>query len=443
MIPEQAKLGITERRNQGWTWQSIANWIEEEIEVPVHRTSIQRYYDKQVWEQVDDESDQLNDIDARVKIDQKALGWHQQALLWKRLYNKAINSTNSQESAVDAIYNATTAFKAIPPRKYTKPSGKHKGDSPQVVIAPLSDTHIGERVDYNQMAGLNTYSFDLFNKSLSCCATTVLNLVELRRASVPIDELIIPMLGDMISGDIHDELIKTNQDNVMGQMIRGASLIAQAILYLAPHFKTITIPCVVGNHGRMTRKPPMKDKYMDWDYLLYQWVAAFCKNQKNITFNIKTSYMDIFHVFDKNILIMHGDAVSGGGSLSSIPKVITNLRSVLQFRKNLETEVMEANKDIKDPNHLPQYFDSVMMGHFHRVDEIDIGTGHAIICGCMKGGDEFALHRLGVITKPQQIVTYWHPKYGYIGKETIYLNSFDTVDSLFTDVLPEVWAEKI
>ena len=82
-----------------------------------------------------------------------------------------------------------------------------------------------------------------------------------------------------------------------------------------------------------------------------------------------------------------------------------------------------------------------MLGHFHRVDEIDIGTGHAIICGCMKGGDEFALQRLAVITKPQQIVTYWHPKYGYIGKETIYLNAFDNVPSKFQDVLSEVWSE--
>ena len=80
-----------------------------------------------------------------------------------------------------------------------------------------------------------------------------------------------------------------------------------------------------------------------------------------------------------------------------------------------------------------------MMGHFHRSDEIDIGTGHAIICGCMKGGDEFALQRLAVITKPQQLVTYWHPKYGYISKETVYLNRYDTITSEFVDVLPDVW----
>ena len=88
----------------------------------------------------------------------------------------------------------------------------------------------------------------------------------------------------------------------------------------------------------------------------------------------------------------------------------------------------------------PLNFDSAMIGHFHRIDEIDIGTGELHICGCMKGPDEFALQRLHTATKPKQIVTYWHPKYGSIGKEIIYLNIYDKTVSKFKDSLPEVWA---
>ena len=80
-----------------------------------------------------------------------------------------------------------------------------------------------------------------------------------------------------------------------------------------------------------------------------------------------------------------------------------------------------------------------MMGHFHRVDEIDIGTGEIHICGTMKGGDEFALQRLTAITRPKQIATYWHPQYGCIGKEVLYLNRYDNSTDMFTDVLPELW----
>ena len=101
--------------------------------------------------------------------------------------------------------------------------------------------------------------------------------------------------------------------------------------------------------------------------------------------------------------------------------------------KGLENETGEV------PDTIPAHFDSVMIGHFHRVDELDIGTGSAHICGCMKGADEFAMTRLQAVTKPQQIVTYWHPKYGYIGKEIIYLNKYDTTKSKFKDEIPEIW----
>ena len=61
----------------------------------------------------------------------------------------------------------------------------------------------------------------------------------------------------------------------------------------------------------------------------------------------------------------------------------------------------------------------------------------------MKGPDEFALQRLHAATKPKQLVTYWHPKYGYIGKEVIYLNRYNEKDSLFKDFIPNSWTEMI
>ena len=88
-------------------------------------------------------------------------------------------------------------------------------------------------------------------------------------------------------------------------------------------------------------------------------------------------------------------------------------------------------------------FDFAMIGHFHRIDEIDIGTGELHICGTMKGPDEFALQRLHTATKPKHLVTYWHPKYGYIGKEVIYLDRYDKHQGKFNDSLPDNWTGSI
>jgi hypothetical protein len=438
MIPETAKDELIKKRLAGDTWTSLVKWVNSELGISVHRTTLQRWYDKEVCiETANPEDIELDTVDDRIKLDRKAATYKAEMTHYKKLYENSLKETTQEESILEAITKLTIPFAGQKPYVKKVPVGSTKGSTPQTVVAPLCDTHIGEHVDYEEMVGLNSYNFDIFNKRLYGWASQLLTLVELRRQFVPIEKLTIPMLGDMISGDIHDELIKTNLDNCLQQMIRGASLISQALMYLAPHFKKVEVSCVVGNHGRMARKPPMKNKYMDWDYMLYQWVAAFCKEQSNITFHIPKSYMSIIEVCNRNILIMHGDNIAGGGSITSVTRLLTSLRSIVQFRKGLEDEIERLNGT--SSKRLPTTFDSVMMGHFHRCDELDIGTGQALICGCMKGGDEFALQRLGVITKPQQIVTYWHPKYGMIGKETIYLNRYDRTKSNFTDTLSEIW----
>tara|TARA_Y100000310_G_scaffold114205_1_gene112706 strand:+ start:3881 stop:5191 length:1311 start_codon:yes stop_codon:yes gene_type:complete len=434
MIPEAAKSEIRKRKEAGATWTGIAQWIADEYGIDIHRTTIQRWHDKEVYldfKDLDNDIVEKDTSEERIKLDKKVATHKSEAAFYKKLYEKAIKDSSKKEIIVDAIKKNAPAFPSV---KVSHTSKRSKGVTPQVVVAPLSDLHVGDNVNLEQMAGLNRYNIDIFNKRLYGWATQLLNLVELRRNVAPVDELIVPMLGDMVSGDIHEELARTNIDNCMGQMIRGANLISQALMLLTPHFKKITIPCVVGNHGRMTRKPPMKDKYMDWDYMLYQWVAAYMRNQKNISFSIPKTFLNSFEVCNRQILIMHGDSISGAGSNMAITRAVTGLRAFLQFRQTLEDEVSSA--DVSD---LTSQFDSVMMGHFHRIDEIDIGTGAIHICGTMKGGDEFAAQKLHTITKPKQLVTYWHPVYGNVGKEVIYLNRYDSDEIVFQDGLPEVW----
>ena len=258
MIPEEAKSEIRKRKEAGETWTGIAQWVEDEYGIDIHRTTVQRWYDKEVYSdfQIPDELIiEKNTPEERIKLDKKVATHKAESGFYKKLYEQAIKDSTKKEIIVDAIRNNAPAFPSVQKSLLKNPSSRSKGKTAQVVVAPLSDLHVGDNVDLEQMAGLNQYDIDIFNKRLYGWATQLLNLVELRRNVAPIDELVIPMLGDMVSGDIHEELARTNIDNCMEQMIRGANLISQALLLLTPHFKKITIPCVVGNHGRMTRKP--------------------------------------------------------------------------------------------------------------------------------------------------------------------------------------------
>ena len=435
-IPEKVKSEIIKRRNLGVTWTALAKWLQKEHGVEVHRTTIQRWYDSVVWEEQGEDLPPEDNLNTRVKLDKKVATHKSEADFYKKLYQTSLKDNTKKELIVETIQEFTKAFPAVPLQQLNKSNIPPHGQQKQIMVTPLSDTHVGEQVFKEQMRNLNEYNLDIFNKRMYGWANQIIKHAAYRRQIAPVDELIIPMLGDMISGDIHEELARSNMANCMEQMIRGASVIAQALMYIAPHFTKITIPCVVGNHGRMTRKPPMKDKYMDWDYMLYQWIASFCKNQENLNFHIPRSFMTTFKVHDKVVLIMHGDSISGAGSSGSITGAVAKLRSVFQYRKALQREIEDAMDDDSEIE-----FDSVMIGHFHRIDEIDIGTGELHICGTMKGPDEFALQRLHAATKPKQLVTYWHPQYGYVGKDIIYLNRYDNSKRKFIDKIPEKWVD--
>ena len=438
MMREQGIYDIIKWRKEGNTWEQISEKVYEDYGIKVHRTTIQRWHDRSLVSVQDfTESEGIEDTfeDKIIKSDRRIEYLKSEASFYRKLYNTVTKQSAKEDLLLDIIHDISPSFKEVPKIPYKQIKGK--AEHSQTVIAPLTDTHIGEYINEKQMIGMNKYDMELFNKRLYGWANQLLALVNYRRNIANIDTLIVPMLGDMISGDIHDELARSNVENNMMQMLKGAYLISQAILLLAPHFKEIKIPCVVGNHGRMSYKPVMKNRVTtDWDYMLYQWIAAFLKNQKHIKFEIPESFFHIFNVYNNRILIMHGDSIAGGGSSMSISKAVSNLRGALQYKNNLN---IESGLGTQELNH----FDTVFMGHFHRVDEMDIGTGELHICGCIKGVDEFALQRLHVSAKPKQIATYWHPLHGYLGKEVIYLSRYDQSDNKFDDNINSTWANMI
>jgi len=445
VIPEEAKEEIVKRKMAGATWSALSRWVEDRWGVAVHRTTLQKWYDREVELLDEQQSQDMEDMqtdftpEAHVKLAKKVETYKAESRYWKKVAEAAIKKDAKENLLIESIKKFTPSYKEVKKYKRRKPTGKIKGDSTQSMIAPLTDTHIGDNVESDQMLGLNEYNIDVFNKRLYGWANQIITLAELRRNSADVGELIVPMLGDMISGDIHEELARTNNDHCMGQMIRGANLISQALMLIAPHFDKVRVACVVGNHGRMTRKPPMKDKYMDWDYMLYQWIAVFCQEQKNIEFHIPKSFMTTIKVCNRDILLAHGDFINGGGSGTAISRGVNNMRNVMAFRKGLVDEMQQLQDNALE--NVPDKFETALLGHFHRVDEVDIGTGAVHICGCMKGGDEYAMQRVQAINKPRQIVLYYHPKYGEIGKEIVYLNRYDSRKGQFNDILPDVWSK--
>jgi predicted phosphodiesterase len=443
-IPEEAKNDILAWRHDGMGWTAIARSLDDIYGISVHRSTIQRWYadhgeDYEVLSTqtslVDSDEDDIF-LDAKVKLDKKIATVEADMKMYRKLYKKALANVGNAELVLEAIKEFTPALAPqIKKQQKNRPQArqpKNFGKKPQVMVAPLTDTHVGDNVKKEQTLGLNEYDLDLFSRRIWGWSNQVLSLAEYRRNMCELDELVVPMLGDMISGDIHDELARTNIDNCMMQMIIGAYVISQSMAFLAPHFSKVSIKGVVGNHGRMTRKIPSKDRYMDWDYMLYQWIGVFLRDHDNIDIEIPKSFSHVFDVAGRKILIMHGDSIAGGGSQTSIKRAVSNLREVMQYNSVVVTDESFG---------AAEYFDDVLIGHFHRVDEMDIGTGSLHICGTTKGGDEFVISRLHLVTKPKHIVLYYHPVHGQVGKETVYLDKYDEEESGFDTQVPAEWAK--
>lgn len=455
-IPEQIKPMLVKMRRAGATWTGLRDWLSQKYGIDVHRSTIQRWYDREGYSETDLIIDEaaanmadelapecadnfLDDeefwVDEKVKQDKKVATYKAEAAYYKKLYQSSIKDSSKKELIIDAIRDNTKAFPDYAiwkgykrKEERSRSTSNPRGSKPQTMVAPLTDTHVGDRVVFDQTTGINAYDLDIFNKRLYGWVEQLISLAEYRRNIADVDELVIPMLGDMVSGDIHEELARTNIGNCMEQMMNGAFLIGQAVTKLSRNFKKVRVVAVVGNHGRMTRKIPAKDKYMDWDHMMYQWVAAFCADQKNVEFHIPKNFSTIFNVAGRNVLIMHGDSISGGGSSASFTRMVGQMRGLQQ-----------QNKEWADKQH----FDDVMIGHFHRIDEYDIGTGSLYVCGTMKGSDEFTTNRLHVSSPPKHMVTYWHPDHGNVSKEIIRLDKFDSSDKKFISTIPEVWGSNI
>ena len=167
MIPEKVKSEIIRRRALGATWTSIATWLQDEHGVAIHRSTIQRWHAKENLLVMQAGEDYLpgDDLTTRVTLDKKVVTYKSEADFYKKLYKALLKDNAKKEIIVDAIKEYTKAFPKVSVRQINPPS--LSGTSPQIMVAPLSDTHIGEHVYKEQMHGLNEYTFEIFNKRLS------------------------------------------------------------------------------------------------------------------------------------------------------------------------------------------------------------------------------------------------------------------------------------
>lgn len=123
-------------------------------------------------------------------------------------------------------------------------------DLPGVPTVFVSDLHWAEVVDEKQINKVNRYNLEIANDRLQRLAERTVRLLGILSPKFEYPGIVAPLGGDMISGNIHDELTATNEVNSMPAVLDLFSALGRFIETLHARFGKVFLPCVTGNHGR-------------------------------------------------------------------------------------------------------------------------------------------------------------------------------------------------
>lgn len=289
------------------------------------------------------------------------------------------------------FHDSITQAKASPPKWLVpkKPKSGHRA----TVVALLSDTHFDEVVNPDELGGLNAYDRDIATMRLQRWAEGVIMLARHYLTGVEYDGCVVMLGGDMFTGNLHD-LAETNEDTLFGSLLYWSEQLAAAINLLVEEFGQVHIPVVVGNHGRLTKKPRTKLRARDnMDWLLGHMLARHLESGK-VTFDIPNGTDAWVPVYGTMHLLTHGDQATGGGGIGGIwpPIMRMSARKAQRYASEGST------------------FDTMCMGHWHQL--IMAPEQGLIVNGSLKGYDEYAAVNNFRPERPQQAMWLVTPERG-------------------------------
>jgi len=320
-----------------------------------------------------------------------------------QLLERALRRAERVQVTQEEIRQKIFGLAATPPREVAalvapKPNGHDEG-KPGVPVLMLSDWHVGETVQPGS-AGGNRYNTRAVFARAANLFENANHVIELQwraagKHGKP-TQIVLPLLGDFVSGEIHDELARTNDVDPLPSMLAARDILLTLIKGFASQYGRVICPCVSGNHGRTDRKPTAKHAlWRNLDWLLYTMLERDFQADKRVTFVNPEDNMAFFQVYNVRFLAMHGHdlGVRGGdGIIGSVGPIMRGRAKMAAFCEARRTP-----------------FDTLLLGHWHQ----HMMLPGVVVNGSLKGPDEYTLGTLRARPEPAgQALFFVHPTYG-------------------------------
>ena len=262
------------------------------------------------------------------------------------------------------VYEALDGAIIQPPKWILPPkrTGKKNLAIPSLFV---TDVHWGESVEPAEIDGLNCYNRAIAEMRIKQCAAGAVKLCRDYLSGVDYEGINLLLGGDLLSGDIHDELRETNVEATTESVVGVIEALIPAIRVLADHFGRVHTVAVTGNHGRTTKKPRAKRRSADsFDGLVYRLIAREFQGDERVTFDVPAGPDAHFSVYNVRYCLSHGDQFRGGSGIAGA----------------LSPLLLGVHRKRRRDSQAGHPWDVLCVGHFHQSYYLkDLIVGGAVI----------------------------------------------------------------
>jgi hypothetical protein len=291
-----------------------------------------------------------------------------------RKYKYTLRNISKKDTEIEAILQLKKQEQtfSIMPRMASK------GEATAFMIA--SDWHVDETIKPETVSGLNRFNPQIAKNRAECFFRNGVSLLNITSRDVLIKNLVVPLLGDFILGQIHEELMEGNSMLPMEAILYAKELLASGMQFLLKNTDcNILVPCIVGNHGRITKKVHHATELGNsLEYFMYHTLAQQFYSEKRIKFIIPGGYHCYLNVYNYIIRLHHGHAIRFFGGVGGVHIPIN--KAIAQWNK-----AKVADFDI--------------LGHFH---QLKLDTGNFVVNGSLIGYNAYAVSIKADYEKPRQ-----------------------------------------
>lgn len=319
----------------------------------------------------------------------------------RRSEAKAWGRVEELETLVGRVSQLKPQDQKIP--AWVSPKRKPGGQHVATPVLMLSDLHLDEVVNLQEMDGVNEYSRAIAEERLERVVNATVEVLRTYTAGLAFEGIVVGLLGDIITGAIHEELMKTNEAAVPATIVHWIPLLASALRHLADEFGRVFVPTVDGNHDRTGKRIQYKNRAEEsFAWIIYHWLADTLRDDDRITFAISQSPEQLVPIYDTNFLLHHGDIGRGqagsgiGGIFPPIARWVHKKQSTYGSQR--------------------RPFDFALMGHWHQ----EVWGPNFIINGSLKGYDEYARGNAFGFERPKQLLFLVTPENGITMRQAIF-----------------------